>query len=118
MSETSKLIAELKREHDPRRPGKFEGEDIATLYFHERAMQSDGNSLYFGGENVAIDLFEATPEERRLLKAPAKHTWFAVEYSDQGFVGGEWITKERAEELIAEDDEEMRDLDAEDEDSF
>ena len=109
MSDISQRIAELKREHDPSRPGKFEGEDIATLYFHDAAMNGDGEPLYFGGDDVAIDLFEAEPEEMKLLDAPSGHSWFALEYSDSGFVSGEWITPEKADELIAEDEEASED---------
>ena len=114
-------IATLLEAHDFRDSGtcadfgKFEGEPLETIYFYEAMLDGDGESLYFGRDEVQIDLYDTTTEEREILGAPPNHTHFALEYSDTGFVSGKWLTEKEADKLRLEDESAMEEQEEEEE---
>ncbi len=66
--------------HDPSSPGKFEGENQATVYFWHCILDGDGD---LEGDTT---WFEPDAAERAYFILPTTRYW--IEESDNGFVYG------------------------------
>lgn len=87
------------QEHNPRHPGKFQGEPPETVYYYYLMM--DGESDYAG---IGWDAFRVTPEEAQTFDI--KGPFFAIEETDQGFVyGGDGFSEERILRWLEEEAE-------------
>lgn len=73
-------------------PGKYEGEHISTVYFNNAALHGFADITVAG-----VAIFDLSGTEKYWLSTP--DPYFAIEYSDQGFVHGDTMTKETFEEL-------------------
>lgn len=83
-------------------PGKFLGERIGTVYFHEQFLNGLQDDCAYDYDLDAYFFF-AGVEEISLLNpfGPDTHyKVFQLTFTNDGFVIGGWITIEEAEQLI------------------
>ena len=77
--------------------GKFEGEPIDVIYWHDAMLNGDGS----GG--TGYDLFDVSDDERIAFDIPEALTHAILEYSDAGFVGVDYVSAECAARIEASD---------------
>ena len=86
---------EIDRHGNVKSPGKYEGEQIHTIYFHELVLDGFGNPIYevtedeSGNPEAFGDDFLVEDVERYLMPTLGKAKKIRVTYSEQGFVGCE-----------------------------
>ena len=88
-------------------PGRYEGEQAATAYYHEAEQNGDGEILDLVGEYA---IFEVSSEERDAFSFAESETYFVVQVDNNGFIHGGAVTAAQIEKLRAdvqsEDEEE------------
>lgn len=82
-------------------PGKFEGEPIEVLYFHDLVMNGASDETLYDGE-TPIDVFFVDEEDRVLWDLDPEVYAVAVWESDQGFVYHRELDKEHYAQLVAD----------------
>lgn len=100
------------KDHDPMRPGKFEGEQAATVYFYFCGLDGEADDTYDFGGDGSVDLYEVfqvSEEERHAFGLKERH--YAVHHSDQGFISGWQATGCYLNDLRAEYDVHCADKD-------
>jgi hypothetical protein len=109
-------------DHDPRQPGKFEGEDRATVYFHTLTGTSSQEQTIGDIPEVGwiADVFKVDDEEAREFDISTPY--YVVRENDQGFVEGFEADEKDLEELEDEaeegDEEDEEDEDEEEEEEI
>ena len=77
-------------------PGRYEGEQAATAYYHEAEQNGDGDLV---GDYA---IFEISSEERDAFSFAESETYFAVLIDDNGFIYGGAVTAAEIEKLRAD----------------
>lgn len=75
--------------HDPKHPGRFEGESQATVYFYLCGLDGDSDDTFDfgGGFNVdLVEVFSVSKEERKMFGLKENH--YAIHHTDSGHVWG------------------------------
>jgi hypothetical protein len=101
IKEVKKRLAEALETFGPTgRPGKFEGEGEDTMYFYSVLLDGFGEEMGIEGEMYSV--FDVDAAERKVLDLDSDVVKFVIAESDQGFVSGSAMNKQRYDQFYAD----------------
>jgi hypothetical protein len=102
MSDAALRHAELLAEYPDgyqRHPGKFEGEPIAAMYFHELCLDGAQDETLYDGD-TPIDVFRVDADDRALWTLLDSTTHVVCWTQDSGFAMFEELARDQYDRLV------------------